>query len=358
MSWLWFVGIILFAVGFVFSKLFMELCKVDVDNQENFKLYQESWLYLGGLSIVGMLGIFYFIPDMQDVIVPVRAYELPVICLLSVLIYFVFLFDVKWLYYATILLSSAVMVSFVPTDVSIFGGLTPWWAERLILVAVIAVWVLGLRNLNGLSGVFGINATAISAGVAIVAAVGGMPLYLGMMGLYLAGVWLGFLNLNWYPSKVFLNSGSCAAAAFLLAWILLKGTLELAGPSVVILMMFFITETLWMLCERYIFNIKKTDICEDSAYFSAFEKGLNVVVIGVSIVKINIVNVIFATFQLFAANSYSFPIFTFVVNLWLLGLLYRVESNNKTLKEINKEVIKNVKDGLQSVKDSITKNKE
>ena len=176
MSWLLLVAVVLFFVGFVSSKLCMELCKIDIDDPDNFKFYQESWLYLGGLSIIGMLGVFYFMPDMQDIIVPVSTYELPIICFLAVLIYFMFLFDVKWLYYATILFSSAVMVSFVPEDYAVFGNMIPFWAERLILFAVIAVWILGLRNLNGLSGIFGVNAVAVTLGVAIIAFVGGMPL--------------------------------------------------------------------------------------------------------------------------------------------------------------------------------------
>lgn len=357
MSWSLIVMCILFLAGFIFSKLCMEICKVDIDNPDNFKLYQESWIYLGGLSIIGMLGIFYFMPDMQDVIISVSAYELPIVAFLAILIYFMFLFDVQWLYYITILISSAVTVYFVPENISVFGGIMPFYAERLILIALVAIWVVALRNLNGLPGIFGINAMAITIGVAIIALVGGVPLYLGIMGAYLAGVWLGFLNLNWYPSKVFLNSGSCAATAFLLAWILLKGALELAAPSMLILMMFFVAELLWMLVQRYIFNIKKPDIGEDTAYFSSFTKGLNPAAVAVAVAKINIVNVIFAVFQLFAANSISFPIFAFIVDLWLLGLLYRAEDNNKSLKEINKEVLENVKEGLESVKKSLN-NKE
>lgn len=358
MSWVLLAGIILSVIGFTASKLCMGLCQIDVDNPDNFKFYQESWLYLGGLSIIGMLGIFYFMPDMQDIIVPVNAYELPIICFLAVLIYFMFLFDVKWLYYSTILFSVAVMVGFVPEDYAVFGNMVPFWAERLILFAVIAVWVLGLRNLNGLSGIFGVNAVAVTLGIAIIAFVGGMPLYLGMMGLFLAGIWLGFLNLNWYPSKVFLSSGSCTATAFLLAWILLKGTLELAGPSVVILMMFFIAESLWILIQRYIFNVKAPDWTENTVYFHAFEQGVNVAAIGVAVAKICIINMIFAGFQLLAANAYSFPIFTLVVNAWLLGILYRVDEGKKTLKEINREVFKNVKEELANVKKNINRGKK
>ena len=114
MSWSLIVMCVLFLAGFVFSKLCMEVCKVDIDNPNNFKIYQESWIYLGGLSIIGMLGIFYFMPDMQDVIISVSAYELPIVAFLAILIYFMFLFDVQWLYYIAILISSAIMVYFVP----------------------------------------------------------------------------------------------------------------------------------------------------------------------------------------------------------------------------------------------------
>ena len=67
---------------------------------------------------------------------------------------------------------------------------------------------------------------------------------------------------------------------------------------------------------------------------------------------------IFAGFQLLAANAYSFPIFTLVVNAWLLGILYRVDEGKKTLKEINREVFKNVKEELANVKKNINRGKK
>lgn len=70
------------------------------------------------------------------------------------------------------------------------------------------------------------------------------------------------------------------------------------------------------------------------------------------------VNIILAMFQLYSANSFSVPIFAFLINLWLLGILYNTNDGIKSLKEANKDFIRDVKSGLDNIKKSFNKNKD
>jgi hypothetical protein len=77
----------------------------------------------------------------------------------------------------------------------------------------------------------------------------------------------------------------------------------------------------------------------------------------VSVVKIGIVNVIFSCFQLYAPNPFSMPIFTLVVNLWLLNMLYHASENNLSFKETNEAFVDDVKKGLSTVKEAFKRRK-
>ena len=344
-------------IGFVLSRLLLIFSQTGASNQEIYKLYRDSSIVLALLIFGGVAAIFYNMPVKFDVVAPAAGYVLPVIFALAAMVYIAFWLENKMLLNAVILLASWSMAMMMPDNI-IFEGLLPIWADKIIAAAFVFIFVSSAKNINLLAGIFGIQAATITVGTALLALFGGLPMYLGVIGAYLAGVWFGFLNLNWFPSKVYINSGTCAAAAYVLAWVILQGASELAAPSMLILCMYFITEAIWALGQRFIFNVKSNDFAENTASYIAFAKGLETAAIGVAVAKINAVNLILALFQLYSANVYSVPLFTFLIDLWLLGILHNVDSKNKTLKEVNQEFVKGLKDGLRNVKKSLNKNKD
>ncbi len=345
-------------IGFALSRLILNFSKTDAEHYENYKLYRDTSVFLALLLFGGIAAIFYNAPDMFDVVAPVGWYVLPLVFLTAILLYAVFWFEIVWLTRAAALAASVLLACLLPINCMIFEGLVPLWADRLLISLAVFIFISGAANINLLSGIFGIQATTVSVGIGILALLGGVPLYLGAIGAYVAGIWLGFLNLNWFPSKVYINSGTCMAAAYILAWLLLQGAAELAGPSALILMMFFICEIIWALAQKFIFGQNTADLSDNTACYEAFTKGVTVPAIGVAVAKINVVNVILAMFQLYSANSFSVPIFAFLINLWLLGILYNANDGVKSLKEANKDFIRDVKSGLDNIKKSFNKNKD
>ena len=345
-------------LGFALSRLALGFSKVLAEHPESYKWYRDTSVFLALLLFGGMSAIFYNAPDMYDVAAPVAWYVLPAVFLTAGLLYVVFWFEIVWLTRAAVLAASVLLACMLPSNCLIFEGLVPLWADRILASLAVFVFVSGAEYINLLAGVFGVQAAAISAGIGILALLGGAPLYLGAIGVYAAGVWLGFLNLNWFPSKVYINSGTCMAAAYVSAWMLLQGAAELAGPSVLILAMFFFSEIIWAVAQKFVFGQNTVDLSENTACYEAFSKGVAVPAIGVAVAKINVVNVILAMFQLYSANSFSVPIFAFLINLWLLGILYNANEGVKSLKEANKDFVRDVKSGIDSIKKSFNKNKD
>lgn len=351
------VFVIVGLIGFVLSRLLLTFCKTGISGQNIYKVYKDTSVWLALLIFGGVAAIFYNAPVKYDIVAPVAGYVLPIIFALATVIYVSYWFANSWLLNALVLTASAAM-AMILTDNIIFEGILPVWADKIIAAAVVYILVISAKNINLLAGTFGIQAVAITIGAALLALLGGVPIYLGIIGAYLAGVWLGFLNLNRFPSKVYLNGGACMAFAYVLAWIVLQGACELAAPSMFILCMYVVSESLWALAQRIVFNVKNNEFSENTASYSAFEKGLEVTAIGVAVAKINIVNLVLALFQLYSVNTYSVPLFAFLINLWLLGILYNVDDDNKTLKEVNREFVQSFKDGLDNIKKSLKKNKD
>ena len=51
------------------------------------------------------------------------------------------------------------------------------------------------------------------------------------------------------------------------------------------------------------------------------------------------------------------PIFTLVVNLWLLNMLYHASENNLSFRETNEAFVDDVKKGLSTVKEAFKRRK-
>ena len=193
-------------IGFALSRLLLNFSKTDAEHYENYKFYRDTSFFLALLLFGGVAAVFYNAPDMFDVVVPVGWYVLPLVFLTTVLLYAVFWFEIVWLTRTVALAASVLLVCLLPADCLIFEGLVPLWADRFLVSIAVFIFISGAANINLLSGIFGIQATTVSIGIGILALLGGVPFYLGAIGAYVAGIWLGFLNLNWFPSKVYVNS--------------------------------------------------------------------------------------------------------------------------------------------------------
>ena len=351
-------SVLLICIGFVCSRLVLNFLKEESDEVEQYAFYKDPWLYMYLMMVLCLSAVFFLVPNYNDVIVSLTTTSIWIWLSLAFVIYIVFLLETDRLFLIVLAASSLILSFSFSGDALVFGGIVPFWADRLIVALIIFLFTFSSQWLNDLPGIFATQCLTIALGLSIVAIIGGIPHVLGFAGAGLAGVWLGYFHLDWFLGKIKINNGACMAASFIFSGLLLDGALEMAAPSMLILIMYPLTEIVWSFFRRYVFYVKRRNWSENTAYMSIAYKGASAEVLSMAVVKIGFVNVVLACFQLFSVNGFSIPLFAFVVNLWLLGMLYNADEKPKTFKEVNQDFVKNVKEGLKNIKQSVKKGKD
>lgn len=319
---------------------------------------KDVWIYMWFFSLSLVSGLYFFLPDFNDTVFNINYNTILMFFGLSAFIYIAFLMEINWLFYLSMAISSALVTWFLPSDIVVFENNIPLLAEKFIIFTVIFAVTFFARILNGMSAIFGIFALTVLLGICVISLIGGLPISYGILAAGLSGMCVSFLKFNWYPSEIALTDGACSSAGFLLACFILCGVQELAGPSLITLLVYLAAEILWVLVRSYIMRIKEPEFYNNTAYFTCYYKDVSIPAILVAISKIGLVNIIFAAFQIYAINPFSVPLFTLVVDLWLLNILLRANDEELGFKQVNKVLIDDIKDGLKTIGNSFKKGKE
>ncbi len=350
---IYFLGLII--LGFLVSlPIFIYIVK---HKSQNYSLKNDPWIYMWLLGYAMASVAYFMLPDFKDSIVSLGYSYIAVPFILAAVLYVLFLLELNALFYIGMVVSSAVVAYMIPSDVLIFENKVPFIADRLIVFASILSVTFFAKILNGMSAVFGIFVLTGLLGTTFVSALGGAPLLFGCIAVLIAGVWIGFLRYNWYPSEIALTDGACSSAAFLLACFFLYNSFEMAGSSMLILLAYLVAEILWVIVRCYIFRNKEPEFYNNTAYFLSYTRDISVDAILVAVSKIAVINLIFACFQIYSPNAFSVPLFTLIVDLWLLNMLYRASEPDLSLKETNEEFINGIKDGFKTIAGSFKKGK-
>lgn len=351
-----FYFILLSAVSFGVSTPFFAYTAKNTYTKYTFS--RDPWIYIWALSLILTTATYFFTPDFNDTIANISYTRILITFVLSAFIYMAHLFETEKLEYLIIAASSAFIAYLIPNDTLIFEGNLPLFTERLIIFCIIFFITFFAKVLNGMSAIFAIFMLTGLFGICLVSLIAGLPLAFGFVAATLSGIWLGFIRYNWYPSEIALNDGACTSAGFLLSNFFLFASQEFAGPSMCILCTYLIAETLLVLTRRYILRIKEPDFYNNSAYFLSYTKDIDIDAILVAIYKIGAINIIFAGFQIYAPNAFSLPVFSLVINLWLLNMMYNASEKTLSIKQTKNALVQDVKDGIQNIKNSLTKDKK
>ena len=63
------------------------------------------------------------------------------------------------------------------------------------------------------------------------------------------------------------------------------------------------------------------------------------------------------SFELYAPNAYTIPLFTLVFTAWYLSKIKNWQTANKTIREINRDLMTEIKNNINTIKDQINKEK-
>lgn len=161
----------------------------------------------------------------------------------------------------------------LPGDGLVFQGLLPLWADRLV-AAVGWLWFVNLFNfMDGIDGLAGSEAATIGAGLALVAAVGGLDPALGLYGLAVAGAALGFLVWNWHPAKLFMGDVGSVPLGFALGWMLLSVAAAGLWPAALLVPAYFLADATFTLLRRLVEGKKVWQAHREHFYQKATQRG-------------------------------------------------------------------------------------
>lgn len=309
----------------------------------------DPWLYMWLVLSAGMFSVFYFIPHNFDFIAEFGAINLVAWFSLALIIYIVFLFEIDWLTFLAIVVASITVTFLIPDNELIFHGYLPFWADRLAVVVILALMTFGTSLLNGMAGLYPMQMIIAGLGLTVMGFLGGLPIMIGFLGAFMAGVWLGYLHLNRYPADLFINDGAALSGGFILACILLQGAIEFAGSSMIVLCMYIVAELTFALVNRYFFHQDRANFQENTSYWNTFNEGVEIRAMTFGIFRIMVINLILSLFQLYIPNSYSMLIFAFIVDLWLMNIMYRASGGTITFKQANKEFLENIKKSFADI---------
>lgn len=314
------------------------------------KPYMLPFSYILTFYICGTLAIYYLLPrkDFIQTLTTARAF-IPLL-LASVIFISSMLFS-----RLTLALITFACIAFT-VWLQPFGEGFPYpqipvWAAKTLLTIFFAVFCIFYGVMNSLPQIMAVPTIIILLAVSILAALSAAPAYLALSAALIIGPLLGYLSVNLNTIKIPFDNGSCCALAYLTANILLLNASEFSFSSCLIFTNVFWAELLIALWNKFII-IKSGPLYEHTLYYQAAEK-FNMQVLLINISRICTIGMFIGWFQLYAVNQYSLILVSLAVLLWL-NYNFVNPTETKNIKQINKQVLSDIKENFYDVKKSIS----
>lgn len=350
MAFLYYIALLLF--GFIAMYcLFLPQTK-RFDNSKKFTFFMQPILYIYLLFVLGAIGAYY-LTDNQDFIIRLSPEKVIIPLLCPIIVYFfAYIFGKKAQTIALILCVSACIL-LQPTEAKFVPfGLNEYVFKGLAVI-FFSVFCLGYKILNILPHTIVIASVTMLAGVSLLSSIGGAPIYLALIAAPLIGSLLAYLGVNLHRVKIEFDDVACQVLAFMMFFVFSLDMSELSFGSCIIFTMIFWAELTVALYNKFIAHKAET-LIENTHFFAAAQK-LTLAALMSNIFKVGLICMFFGWFQLFSLNQYSLPIVTFFVVLWLdTSMGANLLQAPKTLKQINSEFVKDLKQNLQETKETIS----
>jgi UDP-N-acetylmuramyl pentapeptide phosphotransferase/UDP-N-acetylglucosamine-1-phosphate transferase len=146
-------------------------------------------------------------------------------------------------------LAIAVLLTWLEPELRV-APVLPLVVERLLL-ALAWLWFVNLFNfMDGIDGLAGSEAIAITAGYLLVAALAGLDGPLRELTLIIAAATAGYLVWNWHPARVFMGDAGSIPLGFLLGWLMIDLAVNGHWLPAVILPAYFVADATLTLAKR------------------------------------------------------------------------------------------------------------
>ncbi len=186
------------------------------------------------------------------------------------------------------LLATFVGFYWISTTGSITNGLVPLWAEWIFFSLAWTGFLNFFNFMDGIDGISGVE--TITIGLGLFAALGFSLSFdsIGIIGLYMAVIALGFLILNWHPAKIFLGDVGSVPLGYLLGGLLLYLAASNLWAAAIILPLYYFMDAGITLLRRLLRGEKIWQAHKEHYYQQATQKGHSHSQVSIAIALTNI----------------------------------------------------------------------
>lgn len=309
------------------------------------------------ISSAAILTLLYFItPTEDDFIHNFSALELFIPLLLAGICYFLTLFA-KTAKFINIflILATAVSVYFLPSDFLMFEGYLPLWADRLAIIILWSVFSCFYYILNSVDGILPIFNASYLICLMVLALFDAAPALYGLIGLALLCINGSFMVYNWFPARITLSNNSCKIFGFLLGSIMTFAGSENLAPCFSIVLTLFAIELLQSIFKKLSLRDRYAELSNNTICYQAHIRGLTPDQVCFAFFKIQILFIILGCFQAYLPNNYSLPIASLILAAWFLNKLKTWDEPTQSLKEINQEFVKDLRQNINDIKNTLNR---
>ena len=220
-------------------------------------------------------------------------------------------------------------------------------------IIIVIIWFLFsyiYRYTNNGSATLGIQTATITLGIAFLSLFNAIPFFLGVISLIFAAASISFSAIKWPPAKNNISDNTASCIGFIIFALITWVGAENAINCTAIFSILFIADFIWAALMRVTFIEQYSNIMHNTAYQQALNSGFSAQVATSFLCRAQIIIILLGILQAYSNQQYSLLLFSGIMAIWLLYKLRNLSQETKSIKDINQEVIADIQDRINDVK--------
>ena len=340
-------------LSFVFS--FVGFYFLNQRNEELAPTKNTPFLIFLSVIAISFVALYMLLPVDTDFIYAYSLRQIVVLLVGSMAIYFSSRVINKKIFHLLINILCCIGVCvFIPNDFVLTSQISPFFS-KVLLALCLFVFSYFYPIINDIDTLTTIETSSIALGIFFLSFVGGSPLLIGAYGLSLGMICMAFLAFNRYPSQLNFIPAGCQALGFVVGTLMIQLVVEGSSLAVLIFSLFFWVELISSVGKKLV-NWKQN--LPINTYINCYQANLSgypPYIIAGHVLRLQIVLVIMGCFVVYAPEGLSIPLFSLIVTVWYISKVKNWQTANKTIRELNQDLMNDIKNNINIIKERINK---
>ena len=302
--------------------------------------------------------LFWLLPSQIDFVYPYDIKHIITIIVGGAFIYFSSRLPKQPFFNILItMIFSVIVCLLIPNDFILFPQISPL-LSKIILGVCLFVFSYFYPITNNIDTLTTLQTLLINLGIFFLSLIGGAPILLGAFSLSISAICLSFLVFNRYPAQLSFITAGCQALGFISGTLMIHTTIEGSGVGILIFSLFFWVE-FFSACFRKLLDWKNHfNLNTYTSCYQANLSGFPPYTIAGHILRLQIVLLALGIFAIYSPEGLSLPIFSIVITIWYISKIKNWQTSNKTIRELNNDLMNSIKDNINELKEQMNKDKK